>query len=122
MSGLATGLLSGDEKERYRIHAVPSVFFSISFSQEKMSKVSITVCTDNFGPSSVCIGLFLNGPFDFIIETWPSAVTVKFSTRSIEWGIAPFTHIYTGFLVIHIFSGPGSLGALIKDHKGLKFC
>jgi hypothetical protein len=119
---VANLLIAGNEIERYRIDAMTGIFTGVSLTQENMTKVAVTVGTNDLGPAPVCIRYPFNSSLDLIVEAWPPALTVKFIGGTVERSVASAAHVNPCFLVIHEFPCPGPFGTLFHDDKILERC
>lgn len=63
------------------------------FTSEHVPKVPITRSTGNFCSHAICVHSALHCTWNFLIKAWPAAAGVKFGIRSVQWRIAPSTHV-----------------------------
>ena len=96
------------------------VLFGNTFPKEDMTEVSSAIGTEDLRPAAIRIRLPFNGSFDLIIKAGPSTMTVEFVAGAVQRGVAALTDIDAGFIVIHIFSCPGSFCSFMNDDKFLK--
>ena len=78
MGGFPSQLFGRYEFQRYRIYAMPGIFFREAFSQKYMPQVTLTIGTDDLCSPAVRIQLSDHGAFNLIIKAGPSAMAVEF--------------------------------------------
>ena len=113
-------LAFGDELHRDRVHTVASILVGESFAKEHVSQMTTTVLAGDLSPVTIFIHVPVNRAFDFVVETWPAAVTAELVFCQVQWRVAVTTDVRSGIFEVRILTDKRSLSSLIKNHVRLQ--
>ncbi len=76
--------------------------------------MGITCGATDFSSLSIWIRKTFDSTGDFLVKTWPSAVSVEFVFGAIKWGVTVATEIGSGLPEVIVLTGKRWFGAGIE--------